>query len=82
MVAVERSMFARQTLSSVLTAVDRSNIVLGVLRLLKKGSEAAVQAGEELLYAGEVLDGVKLAQAQGRQSRSNRLLEFLRINRL
>ena len=29
--------------------VDRSNIVLGVIRLLDKGSEAAVQAGEELL---------------------------------
>ena len=29
--------------------VDRSNIVLGVIRLLDKGSEAAVQAGEGLL---------------------------------
>ncbi|MGA2794828.1 MAG: PD-(D/E)XK nuclease family protein, partial [Roseiarcus sp.] len=29
--------------------VDRSNIVLGVIRLLDKGSETAVQAGEELL---------------------------------
>ena len=29
--------------------VDRSNIILGVLRLLEKGSEAAVQVGEDLL---------------------------------
>jgi len=29
--------------------VDRSNIILSVLRLLEKGTEAAIQAGEELL---------------------------------
>ncbi len=29
--------------------VDRSSIVLKVVRLMDKGSEAAVQAGEELL---------------------------------
>jgi RecB family exonuclease len=41
--------FAHAGASDWPDGVDRSNIVLGVLRLLEKGSEAAVQAGEELL---------------------------------
>ena len=41
--------FAQSDASDWPDGVDRSNIVLSVLRLLEKGSEAAVQAGEELL---------------------------------
>ena len=41
--------FAQAEAADWPNGVDRSNIVLGVVRLLDKGSEAAVQAGEELL---------------------------------
>jgi hypothetical protein len=41
--------FAQADASDWPAGVDRSNIVLDVLRLLEKGSEAVVRAGEELL---------------------------------
>jgi hypothetical protein len=49
--AVERweQAFAQAGANDWPDGVDRSNIVLDVLRLLKKGCEAVVQAGEELL---------------------------------
>jgi hypothetical protein len=70
LITVERweQAFTQADASDWPDGVDRSNIVLGVLQLLEKGSEAAVQAGEELLpprslslWRGALADGPPVA---------------------
>lgn len=60
--------FAQATQNDWPEGVDRSGVVLGILRVLEKGPQAAREAGEKLL--------AKLPQS-GRRSRRARLRRFL-----